>query len=734
MEYDAGSIEREEDLGTDQKAVVRRWLLELKLADKREENWRKSAEKVWNRYRQKEAKKNSFNILWSNTETLRPAVYNSAPKPDVRRRYKDADPLGKAASEVLSRSLEYGIDTTDFNDVIKSVVLDALLPGRGLARVRYVPSIECNEAQEESEDESEEGYTEEVAWEQAPIEHVQWDDVRFSEGKEWAEVCWVAFKHRLTREEMEEKFGEIGSKVNLDATDEKELEGERDEKIRESFKTAEVWEIWDKDKAKVFFISKGYKEAPLQTLDDPLNLVGFFPVPRPVYAVEDSNSFVPVALYELYKEQADELDTITRRINVIVKGLKLRGVYDATISELSELMRGEDNDLIPSANVTAILERGGIEKAIFWLPIDMAAKVLQVLYQQRESTKQVIYEITGISDILRGASNANETATAQQIKNQWGSQRLKRLQSEVARFVRDLIRIQSEIIGERFSIETLKTMTGVNLPTEQDKQLAMMQGQQVDGPTWEEVKQILQDDKLRTFKVDVETDSTIAASIESDMAGLRDTLTAVVQVVQGFGPAVQMQAIPVEAVKEIVLAVVRRAKLGNAVEDALDKIQQPQPPQQQQDNSGQIEQMKLQAQQQMDQSSAQRDMAKHESELEFKRQESQMIAQREQMMAQIESEREQTRLAAQKEIEQMRIDAQNDIEWRKARLDAETKVIVAQIGAMNKEQSQNQPEEVQEGENVESALQAALQSFQMAVERLGQPQVIKKNSDGSLKR
>ena len=665
MEYDAGSIEREEDLGTDQKAVVRRWLLELKLADKREENWRKSAEKVWNRYRQKEAKKNSFNILWSNTETLRPAVYNSAPKPDVRRRYKDADPLGKAASEVLSRSLEYGIDTTDFNDVIKSVVLDALLPGRGLARVRYVPSIECNEAQEESEDESEEGYTEEVAWEQAPIEHVQWDDVRFSEGKEWAEVCWVAFKHRLTREEMEEKFGEIGSKVNLDATDEKELEGERDEKIRESFKTAEVWEIWDKDKAKVFFISKGYKEAPLQTLDDPLNLVGFFPVPRPVYAVEDSNSFVPVALYELYKEQADELDTITRRINVIVKGLKLRGVYDATISELSELMRGEDNDLIPSANVTAILERGGIEKAIFWLPIDMAAKVLQVLYQQRESTKQVIYEITGISDILRGASNANETATAQQIKNQWGSQRLKRLQSEVARFVRDLIRIQSEIIGERFSIETLKTMTGVNLPTEQDKQLAMMQGQQVDGPTWEEVKQILQDDKLRTFKVDVETDSTIAASIESDMAGLRDTLTAVVQVVQGFGPAVQMQAIPVEAVKEIVLAVVRRAKLGNAVEDALDKIQQPQPqPQQQQqpDNTAQIEQMRMQAQQQIE-------------------------AMRNQNDAQIASIEQQNKMMLEKIIQ----DAENqreamriEFERWKAGLDSETKITVAQINANSK--------------------------------------------------
>lgn len=617
MNYEGttATLERASDLEKNPAGVVKRWLLELKLADKRESDWRKKSEAVWKRYRQKDAKRNSFNILWSNTETLRPAVYNSLPKPDVRRRFKDADPLGKAVSEVLSRSLEYGLDVTDFDSHIKACVLDMLLPGRGVARVRYVPSFaqvgvteethfEENEQHEEG-GEALEGDAEELEWEQTPIEHVQWDDFRISAGKEWGEVCWIAFRHRLCRDELVEQFGEeIGNAVQLDNTDDDDVKAEQDQSVKDAFKTAEVWEIWDKDETQVLFIAKGYKESPLKTLADPLNLQGFWPIPRPLYATEDSSSLVPVTLYDLYKEQADELDQVTRRINIIIKGLKLRGIYDATLSELSELMRGEDNDLIPAQNATALLERGGLEKAVLWMPIDMAALVLKELYIQREQTKQVIYEITGISDILRGSTNANETATAQQIKNQWGSQRLKRMQAEVARFIRDLMRLQAEIIAEKFQPETLATMTGLQYSPEE----------------WVQVISVLRDDKQRTFKVDVETDSTVAASVETDMDALQKLMGGIVQLVQGLGPAVQMGAMPVEAVKEMILAVTRRAKLGNAVEDALDKIQQPQPQQQPEDNSAQVEQAKQQAENQRLAQTQQHEMTLRSAEMQHEQQ------------------------------------------------------------------------------------------------------------------
>ena len=695
---DTGTLERASDIENDSKGIVRRWILELNLADKREKDWRGKADKIWSRYRQNDVKKHSFNILWANTETLRPAVYNSLPQPDVRRRFKDADPLGKAVSETLKRSLEYGLDTSDFDASIKATVLDLLLPGRGVARVRYVPSFiqvgvtqathdEENETHAEGE-EALEGDAEELDWEQAPIEHVQWDDFRISTGKEWSEVTWIGFRHRLTRDELVEQFGEIGEQVNLDAAEDEDVQAEKDEKVANAFKTAEVWEIWCKEDREVLFICKGHKESPLQILDDPLNLQGFWPIPRPLYAIEDSSSLVPVPMYELYKEQAEELDRVSARINKLVEGLKLRGIYDATLSELSEVMRGQDNELVPAANVTALLERGGLEKAIWFMPIQTAALVLKELYVQREQTKAVIYELTGISDILRGSTNANETATAQQIKNQWGSNRLKRLQSEVSRFIRDLMRIQGEIIAEKFQPETFQGMTGLKYPSAQEKEQAMMQYQQQAAvaqqqgqqpppppdlpPSWDEIIAIMRDDAQRTFKVDIETDSTVAASIETDMKAMQEVLGGITQLVQGLGPAVQMGAIPVDALKEIVLTVARRAKLGNAVEDALDGIKQPPP--QAQDNG---EQAKMQAEQQ-----------KAQADMQMKQAEMQQSAQLEQMKMQAQQQAEAQKAQMTMQVEQMKAEQQASIEMQrlefdkfKAQLEAETKVLVAQISA-----------------------------------------------------
>lgn len=698
---DIDNADTPDEIEVDPKGVVRRWLLELKLADKREKDWRDKGVKIWDRYRQKQTRKHSFNILWSNTETLRPAVYNSLPAPDVRRRYPDADPLGKACSEVLARSLEYGLDTTDFDHQIKSVVLDALLPGRGIARVRYVPSLrqvgvtaaEHDEDEEQHEEGGEalEGQSEEVDWEQAPIEQVAWDKFRMGLGKTWGEVPWISFEHKFTRDQLVDKFGDIGKLIPLDNVDDDDVKAERDEQTAEAFKTAKVYEIWDKEEREVLFIAPGYKESPVQTLDDPLRLTEFWPIPRPLYAIEDSDSLVPTSLYAQYQEQAEELDNVTRRINVLIKGLKMRGIYDATLTELSELMRGEDNDLIPAQNVTALLERGGLEKAIWFMPIEQAARVLQILQLQREATKQVIYEITGISDIIRGTSNAQETATAQQIKSNFGTMRLKKMQAEVSRFIRDLMRMQAEIIGEHFQHETLSTMTGLQFPTMEQKQQAMMQyqaqaqqaamsGQQPPPPpnlppAWEEICQVLKDDKLRTFKVDVETDSTVSASAEGDLQGLREVLTGLSQIIQGFGPAVQMGAMPVDVVKQLMLTVARRSKMGNAVEDAIDKIQQPPPPQQQQqpvDNSPQVEAAKQQGETQRHQMTLDAELKKHQLTEQAK-------VQIEQLKQENENLRTQQKVKTESDTAMMQSIMEGQHKQQVANIDGITKVEVAKL-------------------------------------------------------
>lgn len=702
------SIETQKDLGTDDTAIARRWKLELKLADKRERDWRDKVKKIYDIYSPKDSSPNTFNILWSNTETMRHAVYNSLPQPVCRRRYSDEDPLGLQVGEVLTRALEFSQDTYDFNSDIQGDVLSMLLAGRAVSRVRYIPTIQKSteldiqtsdktmdvstpedasedymndESEESSEDSSDtvdvedNSEFEELGWEQVICQRVRYDDFRIlCAAKEWDEVTAIGFKHRLSREDLIEKFGEsVGAKIPLDETEDVEIRKSEDSDL---FKTAEIWEIWDKEEKQVIWISKEFA-TPCKIQNDPLGLQGFFPCPRPIYAIENDQSLIPTPIYSQYEQQAKELNKISLRINKLIDALRNRGVYDATLSELSELMRSGDNDLVPSQNVTALLERGGLEKAIWMLPIQNAAMVLKELYAQRDHTKQIIYELTGISDIMRSASDPNETYGAQKIKTQWGTQRLQRMQSEVQRYVRDLLRLKAEIISEKFQIETLEQMTLVQLPHkaevmakmhqimaqyQQQVMQAHMSGQQPPTPpqlppmpvTWEDVIDNLRNDSARSYRIDIETDSTISSTQDSDMQSLRELLTGMSEIIQGFAPAVQAGAIPIEVVKSIMGVVVRRAKLGTTVEEAMNKMQQPAP----QPDPNQVK--------------ANADMQKQQMQQQHEMQMAQMHAQvtqaSEQARAQADAQAQQARANADSQIQQIKLQSEAQLEYVKQKM------------------------------------------------------------------
>lgn len=712
----AGSVETQKDIGTDPAAVVRRWLLELTLAGKEEKKWRENVEKLFKKYRAQNQSKNSFNIFWANTEVMRQAVYSAQPTPDIRRRFKDADPLGKAVAETLNRSITFSLDCGDFDATIKQDVLDNLIAGRGISRIRYIPSLVQSEtagAVEKKDDVALEGeQSEELAWEQVTTEHVQWDDFRHGPGKTWPEVGWIAFRHYLKRDELEKRFGEKGKKLPLNSSDDKDIASteNRDPDTAELFKTAEVWEIWDRDQRKVIFVSEGNKDETLLEVEDPLKLEAFYPNPRPLYALEDTETLVPTPIYDLYKEQADELNRISGRINKIVDALKVRGIYDSTLGELSELYRSGDNDLIPASSVTALAERGGLDKFIWFAPIEQAAIVLKELYLQREQCKQTIYELTGISDVIRGSTDPNETATAQGLKSKWGSLRLQRMQQDVQRYIRDIIRLMAEVIAGKFQQDTLQKMTMLPYPTEQQAQLqaaqvqqqyqvvaqqAAAQGKQPPPPpqipkpiTWEQIVAVLRDDAQRSYKIDIETDSTIAVELQTDMQGLQEILSALGQTMPGLMEAVQAGFLPFEAAKEIMLTICRRAKLGNAVEDAIDKMQPPQPRPDPEAGKAQallqVEQMKgqLADQQHQRELAADAQYAKLNAQIELQKEQAKQAFQHQQVEAQnqLEAQRMQLEQANEARIEQMRIASDERI----ARMENQMQLLITQLNNQNK--------------------------------------------------
>jgi hypothetical protein len=622
-------LTRTSDIEKTPQGIVKRWAAELELSHQREADWRDEAKKLWSKYEAEKAAASSFNILYSNTEILQAAVYNSTPQPDVRRRFRDEDTVGKYVSKILERSLSFEIDDYDFDGVMDDTVLDMLVTGRGLPRIKYEPVfvkvspdgvtsapaagdyIEPEEPAEGAEgvpadasaEETDQSSYEKLADQHVPCEHVQWDDYRCGPGKRWDDIPWEAFRHEFTFEMAEKAFGNAIAQALTYSQTEGTERASNDKQVREVFKVCEVWEIWDKDQRRVLFIAPTYTAGPCRNESDPLHLKNFWPNPRPAYAVRNSRKTVPTPLYRLYEQQAIELNRISLRISKLQTALKVRGAYMSQLTELASILEADDNDMIAVKNAAAIAE-GGLDKAIWIMPIDKLQAALQSLYLARDQTKQTIYEIIGIADILRGASDPNETAKAQSIKSQWGSIRVQKMQREIQRVARDLMRLKAEVIAEQFTPEQLSKITSVQLPFKQQQDMAKQGAAQakqagqplppevqkmLELPTWEDVLAVMRSDSMRSYRIDVETDSTVAETINRDMTGMGELLSALAGWVQESFAAVQMGAMTVDTLKEIALSVIRRARLGSAVEDAFEQIQAPPP---KPDQGAQLEQMK----------------------------------------------------------------------------------------------------------------------------------------------
>ena len=187
---------------------------------------------------------------------------------------------------------------------------------------------------------------------------------------------------------------------------------------------------------------------------DPLRLENFFPCPKPLLTNLANDSLIPTPDYVEYQDQAAELDSLTQRIANITKALKVAGIYDASAEGLNRLFNeGTENELIPVQNWALFSEKGGIDGAMGLIPLKDIASALIGLYEARDKVKADLDEITGMSDIIRGATDARETATAQKLKAGFGSQRISDRQREVQRFVRETIRLMVDVISNHFQLQ-----------------------------------------------------------------------------------------------------------------------------------------------------------------------------------------------------------------------------------------------------------------------------------------
>lgn len=638
-------------------------IAEIERYEKSYDSWLKRAKAIVKRYRDDEAtapdeftgqwSQAQFNVLWSNVQTLQPTLYARTPKPECERRFKENDPIGRLAGVIAERVGQCAVSGDDSEDsfdvVMRQVRDDYLLPGRGTAWVRYEPEFGTKVI---GQDENGQPITE-VINEDVCIDYIFYSDFGHNIARFWREVHTVWKKVFLTKEEAEQKIGKEAASRGTFTRSAADVDADDKENQPESMV---VYEVWHKPSKKVFWIDKNYPDGFLKEQDDPLGLKNFFPCPRPLYASLATDSLKPIPDYAQYENLAQQLDTLVKRRDLMIRACQLKGARSANHAELDELVNNVgETGLVPVENWPQFVGDGGLKNLVEWLPLAEVVKAIDVLNTAIEKLKAELYEITGLADIIRGHSSPSETATAQQIKGQFATLRLEDRQREVQRFARDLINLLIEVSVEHYEPQKIAEIAGLQLMTPVEQQ------------QFGQALQVLRNDQMRKYRVSIETDSTI--SVDENVEKEKRT-----EFLQAFGNMLGqvtelMQGTPelTPLVPKALMFGIQTFKTGREFESAAEQVlgqlqqrlSQPQPPQPdpaivEAQAKQQLEQQKLEAEQQNAGMQMQLEREKFQAEQQLERE--RMAWEKEKMLMEIETERQ--RLAESLALEREKAEAE----------------------------------------------------------------------------
>lgn len=661
----------------DEMSPFKRWQTELDYSHKELKKFHNRGRRVVRRYLDDRDAVNAndkwFNLFHANTKILRAALYAQLPQPTVKRKYLDyTDQVARVAANILQRVITPDADDPRdlFDATMRGVVFDRLVAGLGTAWLRIETETEERELSLESTVDTGETAGEvfpNMGFETGPapdqqagqqaqqqpqpgqptvlkytaitaqhvvIDYVYWEDLAWSPCRTWEERRWVARRVYMQRDELVKRFGEkIGKAVPLNSRP-KMLRSEMGPQITPEHQVvamAEVWEIWDRTTRKIIWFCRDYPQL-LDEKEDFLQLIGFEPCPKPLLANVSTSNTVPRPDYYMTQDQYMELDTVNDRISRLIQACKVAGVYDSSASGIQRLLQeGTDNILIPVDNWALFAEKGGVKGQIDWLPLDQVLVALKGLYDSRESIKQQVYELTGISDIVRGATKASETLGAQQLKAQFASVRIKDLQDEVAQFAASILRIKAELMVKHFDPDILMRMSNAEHFDQVDQQLVPA------------AISLLKSEEGFEWRIEVTSDQLAQADYAAQKQDRVELLTSVGQYMSQIQGAVQAapQLVPlfVQMLKWAVAGFKGAREIEGFIDQQLDSMlkmmqeaqnQPPQPP------KPSPAEMQAQADAELKQKEFQLNAAARQQEMQFKQQEHAFDMQSKQQQSQLD--------------------------------------------------------------------------------------------------
>ncbi len=459
-----------------------KWLLKMNEAEKKFADYYALINEIRQYYRN-DRQKNKQNIFWASVETLKPFLYFKQPHPFVVRAGKNNDETESLACRILERALNWDLKQFDFDSAVKYARNDFLLSGMGILWEQYVPTFKYVGT--------------DMIKDREQVNTVYTNPTTFLADTDkvdvWEDVSWIARRLYMNMREIYDNFSENVADY-----------------LYQSFGpdgVITVYEIWDKPSRSIYYLSPDYAPDFLQVNGDVLHLSGFFPCPKPIMGTLTNDGIIPVPDYVEIKSILDELDGVNNRMRLTMQALKVSGCYDNAFPELANIL-DKDVTLISLSDFARLKDAGGLSGIIEFAPIAQYVEALQVLAERRRVLIESIYEITGVSDVMRGSTRQNETATAIKQKTNFGTLRNQDRQNDMQRFLRDLLKIKAEIICEHFAPEFLLSFLSDDERRNMQKAVTAVK--------------LLKHDKLRKMVIDLETDGCYDQ--ETAVARILDTL------------------------------------------------------------------------------------------------------------------------------------------------------------------------------------------------------------------
>lgn len=494
----------------------------------------------------------AYPIYHFSCKILESAYYAKTPKVRSSRKHGIEDEMALTMSLIVDRLGQNLIDQGNFDQTIRAAVQDYIHAAKTTTQVVYTTDLEATrmplilEGENESNGiykkiDSDEVYEGEVKKDSngyfyednRPLEASQkvflspclYDEILHTpHAKSQMEITEKAYRFCMDYEEAERRFNTNpdGTKKGLSlpySTGKLYKDGE-DENYSDSMdlpgKQLEGWECYCKHTKTVYWVSEEYPDSFLAQAKDPYEFADFFPSPAFIISNKHRKSLFATPAFVYLESTCNQLHESYYRARRLADAVKRKAlVYGLSVEVVAALNKIEGEEFVLVGDLQEILEKGGIERYIQYLPVRELVDSLSECLRIEEHFKQNFYEWFRLPDILRGTSDPSDSLGAQEIKSDAANDSFRYDKKQIVDLCRDSAELMLDMALKVYSDEKIARICGWEFMESGDPGSPPSQENPAGVPPklghkerFFEALARLRNDSERLVRIDFETDSS----------------------------------------------------------------------------------------------------------------------------------------------------------------------------------------------------------------------------------